>query len=276
MAEIVAAIACAHTPMMAVRPAPDGSGMKERFYAALREARGRLERVRPDMLVVVSNEHLQNWFFGNWPALAIAYPETMEGPFERHLPMPRYQLRGYPAFGRYLVEAALAAHFDPSWSEEFEPDHGVMLPLYHLRPQMDLPVTLVLQNCVHPPMPTLRRCQAFGRLLGEAIARWPQPGRVALIGVGGLSHWIGIQGMGRVNADWDRWFLERLCAGDGEALGAIAPEELARDAGNGGEEIRNWLAVQAAVGNRPAELLAYEPITDWLTGSAVVYWDLAA
>lgn len=276
MAEIVAAIACAHTPMMAVRPAPDGSGMKERFYAALREARGRLERVRPDMLVVVSNEHLQNWFFDNWPALAIAYPETMEGPFERHLPMPRYQLRGYPAFGRYLVEAALAAHFDPSWSEEFEPDHGVMLPLYHLRPQMDLPVTLVLQNCVHPPMPTLRRCQAFGRLLGEVIARWPQPGRVALIGVGGLSHWIGIQGMGRVNAAWDRWFLERLCAGDGEALGAIAPEELARDAGNGGEEIRNWLAVQAAVGNRPAELLAYEPITDWLTGSAVVYWDLAA
>ena len=274
MAEIVAAVASAHAPGLATRPDPDPAGMKERFYSALRQARDRLDQARPDALVVVSNEHLQNFFFDNWPALCIAYPEEMEGPIESWMPIPRSTVRGYPDFGRYLVAAGLNAHFDLASSQDIQPDHGIMLPLHHLRPQMDLPVTVVLQNCIEPPYPTLRRCYEFGRFLGEAIAAWPRPERFALLGVGGISHWIGIKRMGEINEAWDRWFLDLVCRGRGEEIASLSTETIERDAGNGGQEIRNWLTVLSATGDHPAELLAYEPVLDWVAGSAVVYWDL--
>jgi protocatechuate 4,5-dioxygenase beta chain len=275
MAQLVAAVACAHGPMMAVRPEPDADGSKARIYAAFAEARARLARAHLDSLIVVSNEHLQNFFFDNWPALCVAYAEAMEGPFERNLPIPRATLRGHGAFGAYLVEAGLNAHFDLASSQEFQPDHGIMLPLQHLRPEHDLPVTIVLQNCVEPPLPTLRRCHEFGRFLGEAVARWPRAERVAVLGFGGLSHWIGVKRMGEVNPTWDRWVIDSLRTGRGETVLAVPPEAIARDGGNGGEEVRNWLTVAGAAGDRPAELLAYEAIPDWLIGAGVLYWDLA-
>jgi hypothetical protein len=133
----------------------------------------------------------------------------------------------------------------------------------------------VLQNCVEPPMPTLQRCYEFGRFLGSALGAWPRAERFALIGVGGISHWIGIKRMGEINEAWDRRFLDLVCRGRTEEVASIPPDSILRDAGNGGEEIRNWLTVMAAVGGRPAQLLAYEPVLDWVAGSAVVYWDLA-
>ena len=51
-------------------------------------------------------------------------------------------------------------------------------------------------------------------------------------------------------------------------------DEIERDGGNGGQEIRNWLALMAAVDGHPADLLAYEAVRDWVVGCGVVYWDL--
>jgi aromatic ring-opening dioxygenase catalytic subunit (LigB family) len=274
MAEIVAAVACGHAPGIATRPEPDAAGRKQRFFDALAQARARLREARPTALLVVSNEHLQNFFLNNWPAFCLAYPEEMEGPIESWLPGPKMTLRGYPEFGRYLLTAGLNAHFDLAASQELRPDHAVILPLRYLRPEADLPVTILLQNCVEPPFPTLQRCLQLGRFLGRAIAEWPRPDRFALIGVGGISHWIGIKRMGEINEAWDRWFLDLVCRGRSEEIASIPPESIARDAGNGGEEIRNWLTVLAAIGDRPGELLAYEPVPDWVIGAAVVYWDL--
>ena len=206
----------------------------------------------------------------NWPALMVAFPETMQGPYESWMPIPQVTLQGYPEFGGYLLRSALDAHFDLASSQELRPDHGVILPLHHLRPEMDLPVTIILQNCVQPPLPTLRRCYEFGRFLGQAIANWPRPDRFALIGVGGISHWIGTKGTGRIDADWDRWFLDLVCSGRTEDIANLPPESIEREAGNGGEEIRNWLTVMAALGNPRADLIAYEPVADWICCGAVV------
>lgn len=274
MAEIVAAIACGHAPGMATRPEPDPAGRKERVYKFYQAARGRLAETRPTALVIVTDEHIQNYFFNNWPTLSIVFPEEMEGPIERWMPIPRYKLRGYPAFGEYLLAEALNARFDPAWSQEFQPDHGVMLPLHHLRPEMDLPATLVLQNCVQPPFAPLSRFAEFGQFLGRAIAAWPRPDRFAIIGVGGISHWIGIKRMGEINEAWDRWFLDRVCQGQLDDLLRLTTEDIARDAGNGGQEIRNWITVMAAVGARPAELIGYEAPPEWVCGAGLVFWDL--
>ncbi len=274
MAEIVAAVACSHAPGLATRPELDAAGMKQRFYDGLKEAGRRLAATQPTALLIVSNEHIQNFFFNNWPTFCLAFPEEMEGPIETWMPIPRYRLRGYPEFGHYLLEAALNAHFDFSSSQELQPDHAVMLPLHHLQYGTDLPITILLQNCVQPPLPTLGRCVEVGRFLARAIAEWPRPDRFALIGVGGISHWIGVKKMGVVNERWDRWFLDEICQGHVDALATITPEEINREAGNGGEEIRNWLTVAAAVGGHPGEVISYEPVADWVVGCGAAFWDL--
>ena len=274
MAEIVAAIACGHAPGMGTRPTPDPDGQKERVYEFYRATRARLAATNPTAAIVVSDEHIQNFFFNNWPSLCIAYPEEMAGPIERWMPIPRATVRGYPEFGEYLLAEALNHRFDPASSQEIEPDHGIMLPLHHLRPEMDLPVTLVLQNCVQPPLAPLARFNEFGQFLAQAIAAWRRPDRFVLIGVGGISHWIGIKRMGEINAQWDRWFLDQVCQGNMDSILALTPAEVERDGGNGGEEIRNWITVMAAAGCRPGELMGYEDVADWVCGAGVVFWDL--
>ena len=49
----------------------------------------------------------------------------------------------------------------------------------------------------------------------------------------------------------------------------MADDEIAL-AGNGAHEIRSWVAVAAAAAPIPATVLAYEPITEWITGMGVV------
>jgi aromatic ring-opening dioxygenase catalytic subunit (LigB family) len=274
MAEIVAAITCSHAPGLAMRPEPDAEGRKQRFYDGVKEAGRLLAATQPTAVLFVSNEHLQNFFLNNWPAFCLAFPEQMEGPIETWMPIPRYKLRGDPEFGQYLLQAALDAHFDLASSQELQPDHAVILPLHHLQLGTERPVTILLQNCVQPPYPTLQRCVELGRFLARAIAAWPKPERFALIGVGGISHWIGVKNMGTINAEWDHWFLDQISRGKVDELARITPDELARDAGNGGEEIRNWLTVAAAVGERQGSILTYEPVADWVCGCGCVFWDL--
>ena len=48
-------------------------------------------------------------------------------------------------------------------------------------------------------------------------------------------------------------------------------DEIERDGGNGGQEIRNWIALLGAVPGWKGEVLAYEPVAEWITGCATVW-----
>jgi hypothetical protein len=129
----------------------------------------------------------------------------------------------------------------------------------------------VLTNCVAPPLPTPKRSWQLGGFVREFLDARPRHERVALIGTGGISHWIGVPNTGHINPDWDRWVLERVAEGRGDALAGLTWDEIERDGGNGGQEIRNWIAVLAAVPGVKGEVLAYEPVKEWLTGCGAVW-----
>ena len=52
-------------------------------------------------------------------------------------------------------------------------------------------------------------------------------------------------------------------------LGSELIEALENAAGNGANEIRNWLIMHAATNFAQGQTLAYAPIPDWLTGMGV-------
>ena len=44
--------------------------------------------------------------------------------------------------------------------------------------------------------------------------------------------------------------------------------------GNGAQELRNWLTTAAIADDAGATVLAYEPVAEWLTGTAIVRFEL--
>src|SRR3546814_8197015 len=72
------------------------------------------------------------------------------------------------------------------------------------------------------------------------------------------------------NPAFDRRFLERLEAGTLSSLASeLSQPELEAAAGNGGNEIRAWLMLAAAMNDAPGRTLAYSDMPEWLTGMAV-------
>src|SRR5690606_10207668 len=112
-------------------------------------------------------------------------------------------------------------------------------------------------NCQGPPLTPLHRAWAFGEALRRACDKVPE--RIAVIGTGGISHWPCTPDSGKVNAEWDKQFMERWSANDREAMLAYTDEETYRDAGQGGFEIRTFISVAAAARGK-GEVLFCEAI----------------
>jgi len=275
MAEVVVGIAASHAPNLAVPSLMQG--VKEEQYGTVKagfaEARTLLEQARPDAIVIFSTDHFDRCFYDNLPPFLVGVGETAEGPVNEWLKIPKVTLRVAGELGRFLVSEGLENGVDFASSAELGLDHAEVVPLSYLTPAWDIPIVPIVVNAFAPPMPSLKRCLQVGAFVGAVIERWPERKRVAVIGTGGLSHWVGLPGTGRVNAEFDRWFLGCLVASRGTDVIAKypKPEELEKDAGNGGQEIRDWLAVAAAM---PAHLkprvLTYEPLPG--CGIGVMAW----
>ena len=275
MAEVVVGIAASHAPNLAVPSLMQG--VKEEQYGTVKagfaEARTLLEQARPDAIVIFSSDHFDRCFYDNLPPFLVGVGETAEGPVNEWLKIPKVTLRVAGELGRFLVSEGLENGVDFASSAELGLDHAEVVPLSYLTPAWDIPIVPIVVNAFAPPMPSLKRCLQVGAFVGAVIERWPERKRVAVIGTGGLSHWVGLPGTGRVNAEFDRWFLGCLVASRGTDVIAKypKPEELEKEAGNGGQEIRDWLAVAAAM---PAHLkprvLTYEPLPG--CGIGVMAW----
>jgi aromatic ring-opening dioxygenase catalytic subunit (LigB family) len=275
MADIVIGIAASHAPNLA-NPALM-QGVNEEQYATVKagfaQARTLLEQARPEAIVIFSTDHFDRCFYDNLPPFLVAVGEAATGPVNEWLKIPKVTVKVAGELGRFLVSEGLENGVDFASSAELGLDHAEVVPLSYLTPNWDIPIVPIVVNAFAPPMPSLKRCLQVGAFVRETLERWPERKRVAVIGTGGLSHWVGLPETGRVNAEFDRWFLDCLVGGRGaEVLTKYQrAEELEKEAGNGGQEVRDWLAVAGAM---PASLkprvLAYEPIPG--CGIGVMAW----
>src|SRR3546814_18322284 len=100
------------------------------------------------------------------------------------------------------------------------------------------------------------------------LFRSPSDKRAIVLATGGLSHWINIERHGQVNAAFDEQVIAQLETGQLAPLVAMSSPELRENAGNGGLEIVNWIAVATIAGRHGlrGEKIYYEPMTHWMTG----------
>lgn len=268
MADITVTYCSSHAPMMAAARESADEQQRDRFFGALEGIREDARRLGVQACVVVSNEHFTNFFLENFPQLCVGVGERNWGPTEAWLPIDKAWIPGHPALADHIIRSVLAAGFDPAFSHQLELDHGVMTVYHELDPQLQLPLVPIVQNCaVHPMMP-LRRCYEFGIALGQAIRSFAGLDRVALVGAGGLSHFIGVPRVGDIDEEFDHWFLDALERGEVDKVMELPDDELEL-AGNGAHEIRSWLVIAGAAAPGTGRTLAYEPVYPWITGMGV-------
>jgi hypothetical protein len=80
-----------------------------------------------------------------------------------------------------------------------------------------------------------------------------------------MSHDPGERDHGRIDASFDRQFLDAMTALDGERLKNYTVGQL-RAAGAGAVELLNWIALGGTLQGARGEVLAYEPVVPWATG----------
>ncbi|CAI3111902.1 2,3-dihydroxyphenylpropionate/2,3-dihydroxicinnamic acid 1,2-dioxygenase [Acinetobacter calcoaceticus] len=80
-----------------------------------------------------------------------------------------------------------------------------------------------------------------------------------------------------LNPKWDEQLLEKFKNADFAALENMTEDDIRREGGRGGQEVRTWMAAFAAleaVGDYEMTLHCYEPISEWIAGFGIVSAEL--
>ena len=304
MSQVVLGVGASHTTLMNTRwHEVDHLDRAHCFRDALGEARSRLERESPDLILIIGSNHFRGMGLDLMPAFTVGVGDVICAG--EHGTPAGPQLTD-PVAALTLCEHLIESGFDMALSAELVVDHGISHAIQYLVPR-GVPVVPIVVNCFAPPLPPPARTCQFGLALGSAARRVPGNRRVVVIGTGGLSHtlpfpdWAAPESDddrflveswrdGRadwsvneqrrrriilgappvINSDFDEEFLAILVAGEHAGLAQrLGNEELVAAAGNGGNEIRSWLAMRATIDAAVGDVLAYSAMPEWLTGMAV-------
>lgn len=217
----------------------------------------------PDVAVIFGNDQNELFLDDVMPALTVFdgpviwnEPATAEQAAKMapgihaaeagHNPPERTEYPGHPELARRIIVDATAASFDVARSSVL-PEHpghwnsgiGHAFGFVYrqiMRDQVAPNVPLIANTFFPPNQPTARRCFDFGRRVGRTVRDWSSDARVAIIGSGGMSHFV-------IDEDFDRRILDAIAARDGEALCSIDEAWFQ----SGTSELKNWIAAAGAL-----------------------------
>jgi aromatic ring-opening dioxygenase catalytic subunit (LigB family) len=279
MAEITTAVASAHAPGLTgwfEKAGPDAQRSVGDAYRALGEeiAKGQL-----DALIIVANDHIENYPPHDYPDFAVGVGARHTGPdewFKPWLDVEDYEMPGAPEWAQTLYDHLSQSDLRVVRNDALKFDDNISVPVTMTGfSGQGMPMIPLIQNCTVPPVPDHQASYDFGRRLADAIAALPDGLRIGLYGSGGLSHEPGGPKYLSIDEEFDRWFLELLAEGDHERVLREATLDRMEAAGAGGTaELLSWLVVMGAIGEKACTVLCYEAVPDWRCGVGAVRWDI--
>lgn len=251
----------------------------EKGFGVLRE---QLEAIRPDALLVVGDDQGEVFSPSDVPSFCLFACSEVRGTLnislinepeeENHV-----SIRCHRELAIYLLDSLKKKGFDLSSLEEVKPvgrpkrgiGHAFTRPVVKVIPKLDIPTINLHLNAYFPPLPDARQCYELGRAIAEALKGRPE--RVAIMASGGLSHDPRGPRAGWIDTALDRWVLDQLKSGNGEALCHLF--EFDSDTFRGGTgEIRSWIVVAGACAGAKATVVDYIPAHHAVTGLGFAYW----
>lgn len=255
MAKIVGGLGCSHAPSIAhiydIRKTrePDWKPL----FDAFDRAQEWLMSLGADALVVIYNDHVDQFPLGSWPQFAIGVGQEFAIADEGYSPRDFPPVPGHPDLAMHIATELVAAGVDISVAYEQVVDHGILSPLPVINEGWALPIVPIEFNVIFDPRPSPARCWQVGKELAKAIDSFDPEFKVAVVGTGGLSHQLTTADFGRVVPEWDRTFMD-LIQNDPEELINYTTDDFARLGGDHSVEVVQWMAMRAALpeGTTPA------------------------
>jgi protocatechuate 4,5-dioxygenase beta chain len=249
MATVIGGIGSSHAPTIGT--AWDKGQQKEAMWAPLFDGyvpvRQWLEEVRPDVFLIVYNDHANRFFFDAYPTFALGVGAVHTQADEGWGKRPFGDLPGHPDLGWHLARSLVDDEFDPTICQEMSLDHGVLSFLPMLTDtDWKIPVVPLAVNVIQHPIPSARRLFKLGQALRRGIESFPRDLRVVVFGTGGLTHQLSGGGYGTKNAAWDNEFMDRLEI-DPASLAGLSIQEYMERGGTEGVEMIMWLAMRGAL-----------------------------
>ena len=250
MALIVGAVATSHIPLIgkAIARGWQNEPAWKPFFDSYAPVLEWLREVRPDVAVVVYNDHGLNFFLDKMPTFAIGaaaeYSNEDEGwglPVVRPFP-------GDPDLSWHIIESLVADEFDITSCQEMTVDHGFAVPMALLwgKDSREVQTVPVCLNTVQFPLPSPARCYKLGTAIARAVASYPADLRVVVLGTGGLSHQLEGERAGFINKPFDLMCCDAIAHDIGPLL-KLSSRDLVREAGSQGVELLAWLVMRGAV-----------------------------
>jgi protocatechuate 4,5-dioxygenase, beta chain len=268
MGRIVAGIGTSHVPSIggAYDRGKTATPAWKPLFDAYVPVREWLKQQKPDVCIMVYNDHGADFFFDKYPTFAVgcadSYPIADEGFGVRPLPA----IRGDLAFSQHLCTSLVYDEFDITVCQEMAVEHGFLVPM-HLCfdpdengwPVASIPVEV---NVLQHPLPTARRCLRLGQAIRRAVESYEKDIKVAIIGTGGMSHQLTGPNFGAMNPQEDLDFLERI-ENDPESLAELTHETMMQKYGVEGIELIMWLVMRGALSSSAKRVHSnyYAPMT---------------
>jgi protocatechuate 4,5-dioxygenase beta chain len=280
MARIVGGISTSHIPAIgnAIAKGLQQEPYWKPFFDGYPPVHAWLDKVKPDVAVIVYNDHGLNFFLNSMPTFAVGaaaeYRNEDEGWGLR--PLPAFP--GDPKFSWHVIESLVADEFDITICQDLKVDHGFAVPMSLLFggkgkwPVRTIPLEV---NTVQHPLPTPARCYKLGLALGRAIESYPEDLKVVVVGTGGLSHQLEGQRAGFINKDFDLYCMQKIVT-DPKALTKYTIPELVELAGSQGPELIMWLIMRGALRGRVTKLHSNYHIPISNTGAGLLLLENAA
>jgi protocatechuate 4,5-dioxygenase beta chain len=258
MARVTAGIATSHVP--AIGAALDSDKAADAYWAPLFAGydwtKAFVAREKPDVVILVFNDHATSFALDMVPTFAIGCAEEYRPADEGWGPRPVPVVQGHATLAAHIAESLILDEFDMTVVNEMAVDHGLTVPLSLMFGQPDawpVRVVPVAVNVVQFPPPTGNRCWKLGEAIARAVASFPEDLNVQVWGTGGMSHQLQGPRAGLINRDFDTAFLDDMTAAP-ERLRALPHIEYLRESGSEGIELIMWLVMRGALGADVEEL----------------------
>ncbi|MBL4603045.1 MAG: hypothetical protein JKY84_09870 [Emcibacteraceae bacterium] len=216
------------------------------------------DEVKPDVAVIMGNDQKEIFNEDMIPAFTVFSGDTLfnepataeqiammapgiHAAEDGHNPPQYTEYPGHPELGRLIIEQATSEGFDvaqmtkiPRHENHWSSGVGHAFGYIYRQVMRDqvVPNVPIINNTFFPPnQPTAKRCFEFGRMVGRAIKNWDSDLKVAVIGSGGMSHFV-------IDEDLDQLFIKALSKRDDNTLTSL-------DEGyfqTGTSELKNWIS----------------------------------
>lgn len=251
MARVTAGVFTSHVP--AIGAAMDLGRTEEPYWQPLFSgyefSRRWIAANRPDVVVLVFNDHATAFSLDMIPTFAIGCAERFEPADEGWGPRKVPTVYGHPELAAHIAQSVILDEFDLTIINKMDVDHGLTVPMSLMFGQPEAWPCKVIPfavNVVQYPPPTGHRCWRLGQAIRRAIDSFDGDLNVQVWGTGGMSHQLQGPRAGLINKAFDNRFLDRL-PGDAAGLAQIPHIDYVREAGSEGIELVMWLIARGAL-----------------------------